>query len=83
MRLEARTVSVPSLDLVKMEERKRPSGADDSAPPAKRQAVAVNGAKLHQDDPPWKDDLEVGPPPCSFASIPLTVRPFRLTKRMP
>jgi E3 ubiquitin-protein ligase BRE1 len=59
MRLEARTVTVPSLDLVKMEDRKRPGGLDDSAPPAKRQAVTVNGAKSHQDtDLPWKDDIE-------------------------
>lgn len=59
MRLEARTVAPPSLDIVKMEDRKRPS-ADDSAPPAKRQAVTVNGAKSHPDaDLPWKDDIEV------------------------
>ncbi|KAF2181629.1 E3 ubiquitin-protein ligase-like protein bre1 [Zopfia rhizophila CBS 207.26] len=42
-----------------MEDRKRPGGPDDSAPPAKRQAVTVNGAKSHQDaDLPWKDDIE-------------------------
>ncbi|CAO2649366.1 Nn.00g067510.m01.CDS01 [Neocucurbitaria sp. VM-36] len=41
-----------------MEDRKRPI-ADDSAPPAKRQAVTVNGARSHPDaDLPWKDDLE-------------------------
>ncbi|KAF1851130.1 E3 ubiquitin-protein ligase-like protein bre1 [Cucurbitaria berberidis CBS 394.84] len=58
MRLEARTVAPPSLDAVKMEDRKRPM-ADDSAPPAKRQAVTVNGARSHPDaDLPWKDDLE-------------------------
>ncbi|KAF2854262.1 E3 ubiquitin-protein ligase-like protein bre1 [Plenodomus tracheiphilus IPT5] len=58
MRLEARTVAPPSLDAVKMEDRKRPI-ADDSAPPAKRQAVAVNGARSHPDaDLPWKDDIE-------------------------
>ncbi|KAJ4366901.1 E3 ubiquitin-protein ligase bre1 [Neocucurbitaria cava] len=58
MRLEARTVAPPSLDAVKMEDRKRPI-ADDSAPPAKRQAVTVNGARSHPDaDLPWKDDLE-------------------------
>ncbi|EOA89163.1 E3 ubiquitin-protein ligase bre1 [Exserohilum turcicum] len=58
MRLEARTVAPPSLDPVKMEDRKRPI-ADDAAPPAKRQAVAVNGARSHPDaDLPWKDDLE-------------------------
>ncbi|KAH3952904.1 E3 ubiquitin protein ligase [Parastagonospora nodorum] len=58
MRLETRTVAAPSLDAVKMEDRKRPS-ADDSAPPAKRQAVTVNGARSHPDaDLPWKDDIE-------------------------
>lgn len=32
---------------------------DDSAPPAKRQAVTVNGSKPHLDaDLPWKDDIE-------------------------
>lgn len=64
MRLEARTVTAPSLDVVKMEERKRPAALDrdDSAPPAKRQAVTVNGAKSHPDaDLPWKDDIEVRP----------------------
>jgi len=59
MRLAARTVAPPSLDPVKMEDRKRPI-ADDSAPPAKRQAVTVNGARSHADaDLPWKDDIEV------------------------
>ncbi|KAH7087382.1 BRE1 E3 ubiquitin ligase-domain-containing protein [Paraphoma chrysanthemicola] len=58
MRLEARTVAAPSLDAVKMEDRKRPI-ADDSAPPAKRQALTVNGARSHPDaDLPWKDDIE-------------------------
>jgi E3 ubiquitin-protein ligase BRE1 len=62
MRLEARTVAPPSLDAVKMEDRKRPI-ADDQAPPAKRQAVTVNGARSHPDaDLPWKDDIEVRPP---------------------
>lgn len=62
MRLEARTVAAPSLDTVKMEDRKRPS-ADDSAPPAKRQAVTVNGTRSHIDaDMPWKDDIEVRRP---------------------
>ncbi|KAF2999357.1 E3 ubiquitin-protein ligase bre1 [Curvularia kusanoi] len=42
-----------------MEDRKRPSGHDDSAPPSKRQAVTVNGARSHPDaDMPWKDDIE-------------------------
>jgi E3 ubiquitin-protein ligase BRE1 len=60
MRLEARTVATPSLDAVKMEDRKRPSGHDDAAPPAKRQAVTANGARPHPDaDMPWKDDIEV------------------------
>ncbi|KAF2798572.1 BRE1-domain-containing protein [Melanomma pulvis-pyrius CBS 109.77] len=59
MRLAARTVVTPSLDIVKMEERKRPGGPDDAAPPAKRQAVSVNGARSHPDaDLPWKDDIE-------------------------
>ncbi|KAF7671402.1 e3 ubiquitin-protein ligase bre1 [Alternaria burnsii] len=45
-----------------MEDRKRPI-ADDQAPPAKRQAVTVNGARSHPDaDLPWKDDIEVRPP---------------------
>jgi E3 ubiquitin-protein ligase BRE1 len=68
MRLEARTVAPPSLDAVKMEDRKRPI-ADDSAPPAKRQAVTVNGARSHPDaDLPWKDDIEV--------RLPITTRPM-------
>lgn len=62
MRLEARAVPTPSLDVVKMEDRKRPGGPDDSAPPSKRQAVSVNGAKSSQEDFPWKDDIEVRPP---------------------
>ncbi|KAF1915741.1 BRE1 E3 ubiquitin ligase-domain-containing protein [Ampelomyces quisqualis] len=58
MRLETRTVAAPSLDAIKMEDRKRPS-ADDAAPPAKRQALTVNGARSHPDtDMPWKDDIE-------------------------
>jgi E3 ubiquitin-protein ligase BRE1 len=68
MRLEARTVAPPSLDAVKMEDRKRPI-ADDSAPPAKRQAVTVNGARSHPDaDLPWKDDMEV--------RLPISTRPM-------
>lgn len=49
----------PSLDVVKMEDRKRPL-PDDSAPAPKRQAVTVNGARSQQDAdvPPWKDDIE-------------------------
>ena len=65
MRLEARLVAAPSLDAVKMEDRKRPI-ADDAAPPAKRQALAVNGARSHPDaDAPWKEDIEVRPPSLS------------------
>ncbi|KAF2637649.1 BRE1-domain-containing protein [Massarina eburnea CBS 473.64] len=42
-----------------MEDRKRPGGPDDSAPPAKRQAVTVNGTRSHPDaDLPSKDDIE-------------------------
>ncbi|KAF1948710.1 BRE1-domain-containing protein [Byssothecium circinans] len=59
MRLAARIVAPPSLDAVKMEDRKRPGAHDDSAPPAKRQAVTVNGTRSHPDaDLPWKDDIE-------------------------
>lgn len=69
MRLATRPGAPPSLDAVKMEDRKRPI-TDDAAPPAKRQAVALNGARSHPDtDLPWKDDIEV-----RFAS-PHTARP--------
>lgn len=58
-----RPVSLPSSGLVKMEERKRPASHDhdDTAPPLKKQATAVNGTgKAHIDaEMPWKDDLEV------------------------
>ena len=62
--VEARSVSLSSSGLVKMEERKRPASYenDDVAPPHKRQATAnVNGVvKAHQDpDMPGKDELEV------------------------
>ena len=61
--VQSRTVSLPSPNLVKMEERKRPATHDheDSAPPHKKQATSVNGgSKPHVDaDMPWKDDLEV------------------------
>jgi len=92
MRLEARTVVPPSLDKVKMEERKRPGGSEDQAPPAKRQAVAVNGVRSHPDaDLPWKEDIEVRPPDCPYtrparpppklsANSAILYRPFR---RMP
>lgn len=62
--VEARSVSLSSAGLVKMEERKRPAAYDhdDSAPPLKRQATSVNGGgKGHPDDMPWKDELEVSP----------------------
>ena len=49
--------------LVKMEERKRPAPCDndESVPPLKRQATAVNGATRGHSDPdmPGRDDLEV------------------------
>lgn len=48
--------------LIKMEDRKRPAGHDQSdvAPPSKKQATSVNGNKPHPDaDMPWKDDLDV------------------------
>jgi hypothetical protein len=91
MRLEARTVAPPSLDAVKMEDRKRPSGHDDAAPPAKRQAVTANGARPHPDaDMPWKDDIEVRPPIRSrlrclavLCSHALTLPRHRPTRRMP
>ncbi|CRG88798.1 E3 ubiquitin-protein ligase BRE1 [Talaromyces islandicus] len=47
--------------LIKMEDRKRPAGHDqsDAAPPLKKQATSVNGSKPHPDaDMPWKDDLD-------------------------
>jgi len=57
-----------------MEDRKRPA-LDDSAPPSKRQAVAVNGNSTHPDaDMPWRDDIEVGVQACFTlcSSSPLT-----------
>jgi E3 ubiquitin-protein ligase BRE1 len=76
MRLETRTVAAPSLDAVKMEDRKRPS-ADDSAPPAKRQALTVNGARSHPDtDLPWKDDIEVRISRPLHARLPTHTRPL-------
>lgn len=77
MRLAARPGAPPSLDAVKMEDRKRPI-ADDAAPPAKRQAVAVNGARSHPDtDLPWKDDIEVRPPPPPPRTRPLISTPLQ------
>jgi E3 ubiquitin-protein ligase BRE1 len=55
-----------------MEDRKRPAmGDDEAAPPAKRQAVTVNGARPHADaDLPWKDfNIEVRPLPTSESLI--------------
>ena len=77
--VQSQAVSLPSSDLVKMEERKRPLAYDQeaSAPPLKRQATSVNGTKAHIDqDMPWKDDLEVCPidllvPLCYLTSFPL------------
>ena len=61
--VQSRTVSLPSPDLIKMEERKRPAiqDPDESAPPHKKHATSINGgSKPHVDaDMPWKDDLEV------------------------
>jgi len=55
-----------------MEERKRPA-LDDTAPPSKRQAIAVNGNSSHPDaDMPWKDDIEVS------AQAPLCLVPSHL-----
>ena len=76
MRLETRTVTaVPSLGLVKMEDRKRPvmADGDDAAPPAKRQAT-VNGAKpvsADADDPLKELEVRLRPilSPSTFSSI--------------
>ena len=61
--VEAKPFPLSQLGLVKMEDRKRPSPYDhnDSAPPAKKLATSANGAnsKKHDEDMPWKDDLEV------------------------
>lgn len=54
--------SMPSIDTIKMEDRKRPALDDDgrSLPPFKRQAISVNGTNTHPDaDMPWKEDVEV------------------------
>ncbi|KAI9934084.1 hypothetical protein ASPWEDRAFT_36084 [Aspergillus wentii DTO 134E9] len=59
---EASPVASSESGLVKMEDRKRAATYDqnDSAPPLKKHASAVNGgSKPHPDaDMPWKDDLE-------------------------
>ncbi len=61
--VEANPFPLSQAGLVKMEDRKRPSPYDhnDSAPPAKKLATSANGAssKKHDEDMPWKDDLEV------------------------
>ncbi|KAI9722119.1 MAG: E3 ubiquitin-protein ligase bre1 [Chrysothrix sp. TS-e1954] len=52
---------MPSFDVVKMEDRKRPAIDDhnSSGPPSKRQNVAVNGTSAHPDENmPWKEDIE-------------------------
>ena len=63
MTVESRTISAPSFDIVKMDERKRPTMVDHddaAAPPLKKQATSINGAKTQNDaDMPWKDDIEV------------------------
>ena len=56
------SVPMPSIETIKMEERKRPALDDDdrSARPVKRPAVSVNGGSSHPDaDMPWRDDIEV------------------------
>lgn len=52
--------SLPS-SFIKMEDRKRSAGhgADDLAPPTKRQAVNGGSKSSADNDMPWKDDLEV------------------------
>jgi hypothetical protein len=61
--VEVTPVASSESGLVKMEDRKRAATYDqnDSAPPLKKHASAVNGgSKPHPDaDMPWKDDLEV------------------------
>ena len=67
MTVESRTITAPSFDIVKMDERKRPvmSDHDDGAPPLKKQATSLNGAKTQNDaDMPWKDEIEV----CSYTA---------------
>ena len=61
MTVEARSVSVPSLGLVKMEDtRKRTAIADpdDALPPPKRQATLVNGKKS-EEFADWDPNMEV------------------------
>ena len=61
MTLEARSGSVPSLGLVKMEDtRKRtvPADPDEALPPPKRQATLVNGNKS-EPFADWDPNMEV------------------------
>lgn len=61
MTLEARSVSVPSLGLFKMEDtRKRtvPADPDEALPPPKRQATLVNGNKS-EPFADWDPNMEV------------------------
>ena len=53
---------MPSIETIKMEDRKRPALDDDGrlAPPAKRQVINGTSGTAHPDaDMPWKDDVEV------------------------
>jgi hypothetical protein len=52
---------LPSKPFVAMEDRKRPSSYEnDSMPPLKKQASAVNGSSKNADNEmPWDKDLEV------------------------
>jgi len=75
--IEARTVSLPSPGLVKMEERKRPAvdGNDESVPPPKRQATArasIGGRSDKDSDMPGKDDLDVS---CDSHQPPKNLQP--------
>jgi hypothetical protein len=61
MTVEARSVSIPSLGPVKMEDtRKRTAvpDADDALPPPKRQATLVNGKKS-EEFADWDPNVEV------------------------
>lgn len=56
------SIAIPLLDIVKMDDRKRPASDEfnHATPPLKRQAVSMNGSSSHADsDLPWKDDLDV------------------------
>ncbi|KAK3064102.1 hypothetical protein LTS18_010081, partial [Coniosporium uncinatum] len=59
MPIEVRTVTAPSLGLVKMEERKRAAQGDpDETLPLKRQATVTNGVTSPTDDPTEKKTEE-------------------------